>query len=186
MRPIRTSSKLIHIDFAILLISYPSKKKHFKLDPNFPKLLFGSGYSSTLVFLASFLEDYSTHGLSEPTDKVRALSGLTNRIKQALSCKENFSIFELYLHRNLLWERTGSIERINYESSAVPSWSWMAHVGGIKFIDELYGDLENFISLMFCEDTKALITDVWKFEEGCRLGVKVRDETSPDIGFIWA
>ncbi|CAG8979562.1 hypothetical protein HYALB_00011916 [Hymenoscyphus albidus] len=151
--------------------------KEFKLDPQFPKLLFNSGYSATLAFLSSFLEDYSNRHLTKPTDRVRALSGLTARIEQALSCEENFSIFELYLHRNLLWERTGPMERINYESQKVPSWSWMAYTGGIKFIDDLYGNLEIFIPLEFFEeDKKMLQTDVWRFEENCHLGEESEGE----------
>jgi hypothetical protein len=56
----------------------------------------------------------------------------------------------------------------------VPLWSWMAFTGGVKFIDDLYGDLGIFIPPKFCEDIKeALITDVWNFQDTCCLGERL-------------
>lgn len=70
------------------------------------------------------------------------------------------------------------MKRINYESSGlllVPLWSWIACTGGIKFIDDPFRSLEIFTRVNFCNgDTKALTTDVWKFEEGCSLGVELK------------
>lgn len=160
----RTSSKLICANLDILLLSSHGKKKHFKLDPKFPDRLVDWGFSSTMYFLQSFLVDYSNRGLSKKTDRVVALSGLAPRIARALGCCESFGIFGLYLHRNLLWRRSGTTERIKYKPSEVPSWSWMAYTGGIEFMEDAYGKLEIFKNLKFSEgDQKALVTNVWEF-----------------------
>jgi hypothetical protein len=55
------------------------------------------------------------------TDRVVALSGLSARIVRALGGCQSFGIFELYLHRNLLWRRSGPMERIETGPSEVPS-----------------------------------------------------------------
>jgi hypothetical protein len=176
-----------------LLLSSDGKKKHFKLDPKFPNLLFDSGYSSTMYFLQSFLVDYSNRGLSKKTDRVVALSGLAARIARALGCSESFGIFELYLHRNLLWRQSGPTERIKYKPFEVPSWSWMAYTGGIEFIGDSYGELEVFKNLKFSEgDQKALVTNVWEFrncnlKEQAKLGAtrrQILESSEKEIGWI--
>lgn len=134
----------------------------------------------------SFLADYSNRGLTKRTDRVRALYGLTTRIARALSCQVLFGIFELFLHRTLLWQRTGPMERIDYGSPGVPSWSWMAYTGGIKFIDNRFGALQISIPLKFCEgDTKALTTDVWKFEDGCCIGEGLETTRRKILDSLW-
>ncbi|CAI6096506.1 unnamed protein product [Clonostachys chloroleuca] len=105
-----------------------------KLDPKFPYHLQHSGVRSTIHFLQSLLEDYSKRGLSSPTNRAVALSGLAARIATALQCKDayGYSAFGFYLHRSLLWQRTDlQKKRIQYGTGKeVPSWSWMAYEGG--------------------------------------------------------
>ncbi|SCO54819.1 uncharacterized protein FFNC_15668 [Fusarium fujikuroi] len=120
------------------LTSSNGKKKYFKLDPNFPHRLRTSGFRRTISFLQSFLEDYSKRGLSKPTDRAVSISGLAKRIERALSCEARYGVFGFFFHRSLLWQRSDleKTERIEYkESDKVPSWSWVAYPGGIKFID---------------------------------------------------
>jgi hypothetical protein len=54
----------------------------------------------------------------------------------------------------------------------------MAYTGGVKFIDDLFGDLEIFTPPKFCkgDTTEALITDVWKFNNTCCLGEKLEED----------
>jgi hypothetical protein len=193
VRAVGTSSKLICANLDILLLSSDGKKKHFKLDPKFPDLLLNSGFSSTMYFLQSFLVDYSNRGLSKETDRVVALSGLAARIARALGCHQSFGIFELYLHRNLLWRRSDPMKRIEYEPSEVPSWSWMAYTGGIEFMDDAYGKLEVFKNLNFSKgDQKALVTNVWEFrncnlKEEAKLGAtrrQILESSEKEIGWI--
>jgi hypothetical protein len=153
----------------MLLFSSRYQEKKFKLDPHFPDLLYSSGISLTLRFLQSFLEDYSKRGLSVPTDRAIALSGLAARIARALHCKEEYGIFGLFLHRTLLWQRLdlhNKMKRIDYKAGQVPSWSWMAYAGGIEFTKFDFGDFDLFDNLKFVEgDESALITDVWGFQD---------------------
>ncbi|KAK2471598.1 hypothetical protein H9L39_16589 [Fusarium oxysporum f. sp. albedinis] len=165
------------------LTSSDNNKKYFKLDPEFPNRLRTSGSRSTTSFLQSFLEDYSKRGLSKPTDRAVAISGLAQRIERVLSCQARYGVFEFLLHRNLLWQRSDleKTERIKYEESdKVPSWSWMAYPGGIKFIEleEVdYGKLDLFHKLKFDqEDKRALITDIWMFRD-CHLNREERSDT---------
>lgn len=133
-------------------------------------MLFKSGFGATLTFLEDLLKDYSKRALSEPTDRASALSGLVVRIAKALNCEENYGIFRLYLQRNLLWERDvlqSMMERIEYKSRDVPSWSWMAYTGGIDFMDLEYGKLDLFVNLYF-DDKQTLTTNVWEFQD-CHL-----------------
>lgn len=144
--------------------------KHFKLDPNFPNLLLSSGFQATLTFLEHLLKDYSKRAISEPTDRARALSGLAARIAKSLDCEERYGIFGLYLHRNLLWHRDGlksKMERIEYESCDVPSWSWMACTGGIDFLNLEFGELDLFENLRL-DDKQTLTSNVWEFQD-CHL-----------------
>ncbi|KFY81334.1 hypothetical protein V498_08715 [Pseudogymnoascus sp. VKM F-4517 (FW-2822)] len=52
------------------------QKKHFRLDPEFPRLLYRSGLAETWYFIQSLLEDYSKRGISKPEDRAVAISGL--------------------------------------------------------------------------------------------------------------
>ncbi|EXA30568.1 hypothetical protein FOVG_18055 [Fusarium oxysporum f. sp. pisi HDV247] len=171
-------------DMTRLTCSYATKN-FFKLDPKFPGGLRTSGFRSTISFLQSFLEDYSKRGLTEPTDRAVAISGLAQRIERVLSCQARYGVFKYFLHRNLLWQRSDleKTERIEYkESDKVPSWSWMAYPGGIKFIefDEVdYSRLDLFNKLKFDqEDERALITDIWTFRD-CHLNREERADTGP-------
>ena len=92
-----------------------------------------------------------------------AISGLEARIARAIGCESRYGIFQRYLHRNLLWQRSDGkkTKRIGYETSIVPSWSWMAYDGGIQFIDIPFSDVDWIENLRFNGKHKhALVTDV--------------------------
>ena len=98
-------------------------------------------------------------------------------------CKAWYGVFEFFFHRNLLWQRSDveEADRVKYEESdKVPSWSWMAYPGGIKFIefdDVDYGELYLYDNLKFGQDDlRALITDVWTFRD-CHLNRKESSNT---------
>jgi hypothetical protein len=111
-------------------------KQYFLLDPIFPKRLLKAGYKRTLDFINSLFEDYSKRDLSHPTDRAIAISGLQTRVARTLNSQGNYGTLEIFLGRNLLWQRCSEkkMERIIYKDSKVPSWSWTAYLGGIKFI----------------------------------------------------
>ncbi|KAH8593102.1 heterokaryon incompatibility protein-domain-containing protein [Bisporella sp. PMI_857] len=149
------------------------RKRYFMLDPDFPERLLMSGYQRTMEFIHFLSQDYSKRGLTEKTDKCVAISGLEARIARALGCKSRCGIFETYLHRNLLWQPSDiKMEKIVYKSRQVPSWSWMAYGGGIRFLDKdiKFGTVDWIDNLRFhdvCEH--ALIADVGKFRDGMEL-----------------
>jgi hypothetical protein len=173
--------------------------KDFKLDPNFPSLLFKSGLDDTLSFLQDLLKDYSNRALSERTDRAIALSGLADRIGDALHCGKDYGIFGLYLHRGLLWLRhniQNTMERIEYKSRNVPSWSWMAYTGGIDFMNLDFGEFQVFKNLRsdmkHKNDKQTLITNVWEFrdchlekmEEPVAAGCEIFDSCDAKKGWI--
>jgi hypothetical protein len=57
--------------------------------------------------------------------------------------------------------------RIDYSSKKVPSWSWMAYNGGIKFIDDSWGSLDVYENLKFAKDRNILLADLWEIRD-CR------------------
>ncbi|KAK3360435.1 heterokaryon incompatibility protein-domain-containing protein, partial [Lasiosphaeria hispida] len=92
----------------------------------------------TFDFLRSFLENYPQRGLPKPTDRAVAISSLAARLASVFSCEERNGIFEVFLHRTLLWttrEGPQKLKRIRNESDKVPSWSWMACERPIQFPD---------------------------------------------------
>jgi hypothetical protein len=117
-------------------------------------------------FIHFLFQDYSNRGLTEPRDRRVAASGLEARIAGALECRSNHGIFETHLHRNILWQASDKkTARIAYENNqGVPSWSWMACSGGIRFIEIDWGLVSWVHALAFDEhDSAALIADVGEF-----------------------
>ena len=134
-------------------------------------------------FLQSFLVDYSKRGLSKSSDRAVAISGLVARIRKALGGESHYGIFSFFLHRTLLWQRSGlqKMKRIDYGDSKVPSWSWMAYEGGIQFTEVVFGRFNLFNDLKFAPQNKtALITKVWEFQD-CHLGEATSETTCRQI-----
>jgi hypothetical protein len=81
-------------------------------------------------------ERYSKLGITDPTDRPIAISGLVDRLAETFETKSSHGIFEGYLHRSLLWHRAGTarMRRIQFAADRqVPSWSWMASSGQIEY-----------------------------------------------------
>ena len=145
------------------------------LDPNFPERLLQAGSERTIEFIQFLSTEYSKRGLTEKTDRCAAISGLSSRIAQAKKCETRFGIFQSFLHRSLLWERSEErdTDRIDYGAQIVPSWSWMAYNGSIEFTDIPFGEVEWVRGLRFNKRYKyrwlnkewkpALVTDISSF-----------------------
>ena len=147
------------------------------LDPNFPNRLLKLGDRRTIEFIQFLSKDYSKRDLTVETDRYIAISGIEARIARAKRCESRYGIFQLYLHRNLLWQRSDGkkTQRIAYEPGIVPSWSWMAYGEGIQFIDIPFGEVDWNIKLQFNKERKhvfnifkrkgrhALVTDIGVF-----------------------
>jgi hypothetical protein len=127
-----------------------------------------SGRRRTVEFIHFLFEDYSRRDLTDLKDRRVAASGLEARIAGTLHCKSKHGIFETHLHRNLLWRASDEkTVRIAYDRGQdVPSWSWIACGGGIKFMEVAIGDVSWVNALAFDDerDSAALIADVGKFQ----------------------
>ena len=160
------------------------------LDPNFPDRLLSSGDRRTMEFIQVLSEDYSRRGLAVETDRCVAISGLVARIARARRCQSRYGIFEGYLHRNLLWMRSDEkVKRIKYTTQIVPSWSWMAYDGSIKFMEFSFGCVEWNVELRFNKKGKdALVTNVGVFRK-CSLEQRdtsyaILDSSKAERGWI--
>lgn len=81
-------------------------------------------------------EKYSQLGITDPTDRPIAISGLVDRLAETFKMRASHGVFEGYLHRSLLWHRadTARMQRIQFaEDRQIPSWSWMASSGRIEY-----------------------------------------------------
>jgi len=95
----------------------------------------GSKFDKNRVYLLHWLfEKFSRCGLSNPTDRSVAISGLEQRLGKVLKTEWRYGIFASYFHRCLIWQpcRGQLVKRI---ASGVPSWSWMAYTGEITFME---------------------------------------------------
>jgi hypothetical protein len=121
------------------------------LDPNFPERLLKAGNERTIEFIQFLFTEYSKRDLTEKTDRCAAISGLESGIAQAKKCETRFGIFQSFLHRSLLWQRSEErdTDRIDYRAQIVPSWSWMAYNGSIEFMDIPFRTVEWVRGLRF-------------------------------------
>jgi hypothetical protein len=95
------------------------------------------------------------------------MSALEDRIKGALAHRSSrYGIFQQFLHRNLLWRANDcQLQKIGYEPP-LPSWTWMAYSGGVKFIDVEFGEMSWIDSIRFDEKREgAIIASLWAFRE---------------------
>lgn len=137
------------------------------MDPSFPERLLKAGRVRTVEFIHFLFENYSKRGLTKDTDRCVAASGLEARIASALHCKSSYGVFETYLHRTLLWQPSDKdMMRIAYDNNQeVPSWSWMACSGGVRFMEIEMGSVSWVKALAFGAERNyaALIADVGEF-----------------------
>jgi hypothetical protein len=131
----------------------PVRKKYFMIDPSFPTRLLRSGNRRTMEFIQFLSTEYSRRGLTNETDRSAAFSGVEASIAWAKDCESRFGIFELFLHRCLLWQRSEdqNMTQIGYGIQVVPSWSWMAYNGSIRFMNIHYSKVEWVHGLRFNE-----------------------------------
>jgi hypothetical protein len=84
---------------------------------------------------------YSKLSMTISTDKTVAISGLQNRLGGFYKTQSTYGIIHHHLHKNLLWQRSGKekMQRIS-NPEVVPSWSWMAYKGEIRYgTSDLHG-----------------------------------------------
>jgi hypothetical protein len=105
------------------------------MDPQFPNRLLEAGRTRVLEFIQYLFQDFSQRQLTNKTDRSVAFSGLESRIVKALKTESIYGIPKKFIHQILLWQRPEyeELNRIDDYNTPVPSWSWMACSGPIKF-----------------------------------------------------
>ncbi|UPX11427.1 uncharacterized protein EKO05_0002033 [Ascochyta rabiei] len=112
----------------------PPNNIYFTLDPAFPTRVRRTNAHDRVENCIRFLvEDYTRRALTFWKDRTAAIYGLERSVAEGLRCEGRYGIFEPCLHRNLLWQLTDQkTQKIDYEGT-VPSWSWMACTGPVKY-----------------------------------------------------
>jgi hypothetical protein len=134
--------------------------------------------------LESVFEKYSRSGLTESTDRSTAISGLEKRFARAFESDGDYGILQCYLHRCLLWQRSGDekMKRISYPTNRTPpSWSWMAYEGEISYMDIPFYQVE-WSNAVHCRlELKAVARKFSLNEMESRL-LKFDEDDQRDIG----
>ncbi|KAK1991581.1 hypothetical protein LX36DRAFT_715955 [Colletotrichum falcatum] len=124
-----------------------NRKASFLGDSNFPYSVKSHKQGMQLQHYQGLYERYSTLGLSYDTDRPMAISGLEKRLMSALESAGGFGVFQTNFHRDLLWQRRNSestLTRIDFGTARharIPSWSWMAYSGEIRYMNVPFDDL---------------------------------------------
>jgi hypothetical protein len=114
-------------------------------DPNFPSYGMHGGKGGDIAFYEDLYEQYSRLSFSKIEDRPFAISGLEQRLSQALKEKGRsdrgyWGIFDNYWGRGLLWRRAADTDRMVRLTSGpsggapAPSWSWEGYSGAITFM----------------------------------------------------
>ena len=115
-----------------------NSRANFLGDPQFPRSILSHFERNRVRLFQHLFELYSGCRVSIVTDRSVAISGLENRLARTFDSEVQYGIFRRYLHRSLLWQRADEkrMKRISYPNDRkVPSWSWMAYNGEIKYMD---------------------------------------------------
>ncbi|GAP88441.2 putative tol-like protein [Rosellinia necatrix] len=128
-----------------------NRKASFLGDPNFPRSVDQFAKGLRIELFQYLYRQYSRLALSYPSDRPIAIRGLESRLVSTFGTSGGVGIFDIYLHRSLLWRRAGNTLKAitSFRYSPVPSWSWMAYDGAIKYVDVPLGKVawsDNIIS----------------------------------------
>lgn len=79
---------------------------------------------------------YSELALSSSSDRPVAIRGLETRLGRVFNTIGAHGLFDCHIHRCLMWKRASQpLKRIEaLRGGSVPSWSWMAYDGGIRYV----------------------------------------------------
>lgn len=119
-----------------------NRKSSFLSDPHFPRSALEYYKGMRIEFFQYIYSTYSGLSFSEEHEEDRsvALRGVEKRMVTVYNVRAEHGILDgEYLHRSLLWQRkseTDPLRDINYGGTRqVPSWSWMAVMGQIAYMD---------------------------------------------------
>ncbi len=90
----------------------------------------------------SVVRDYSRRDLTEPNDRLIALSGVAKRLQHVYLLSEDKYLYGLWkpcLPEQLLWGMEDVQREIIKQTNAGPSWSWVSHMHSSKFVSMYLG-----------------------------------------------
>ncbi|KAK4496275.1 hypothetical protein PRZ48_012255 [Zasmidium cellare] len=125
-----------------------SKQASFLGDSDFPRMAEKDTKGGRIVLFESLYEQYCRLKFTNDYDKPIAIAGLERRLCRAFDTDGGFGLFNIYLERSLLWQRdiadTPRLTKIEMPPGReyVPSWSWMAYRGSIKFLNLPFDGIE--------------------------------------------
>ena len=120
-----------------------SKEAAFLGDANFPDYAVGveSTLGSQIHLFTKIFQRYSRLEFSHIEDRPIAIDGLMDRLTDAFQTQSIAGLFKTFWGRCLLWKRAEDVARLKRiprgaHTKKVPlNWSWMAHEGGIAFLE---------------------------------------------------
>jgi hypothetical protein len=108
------------------------------MDSNFPNQLFKSNEPwNEFNCIISVVQEYSKRHLTFFDDRVVAFAGLDQRLARAMCTESRYGTFERHLQSQLLWyplPETSNAEGARVSSLDLPTWSWMAAPGAVRFL----------------------------------------------------
>jgi hypothetical protein len=125
------------------LTKMKNRKASFLGDSNFPHSVELDVKGVKIKFYQSLYEKYSRLQLTVKSDRPIAIKGLEKRLIRTLNTVGGCGMLQCFWHRCLLWQRSDdSLRRIQeFRDESIPSWSWMAYEGGIKYMDVPFGEV---------------------------------------------
>ncbi|ORY60792.1 uncharacterized protein BCR38DRAFT_411908 [Pseudomassariella vexata] len=120
------------------LAKLKNPKAAFLGDSDFPTLALEYFRGGRIVHFQGLYEMYSRLAFTNPTDRSVALLGLEQRLARTFKMQGDYGILEGFLERSLLWraEKPYGMKRISFPPGrGCPSWSWMAHMGAIGYLE---------------------------------------------------
>jgi hypothetical protein len=127
-----------------------SHKTSFLSDPQFPDAMLKLYKGMRIAFFEEIYEKYSQLEFTHLTDRSLGMAGIESRFAKLFG-RAQYGILDhpkerSYLRRSLLWRRadeTKAMIKIDYPPNRrVPSWSWMAVMGSISFMDVPFGAVD--------------------------------------------
>ncbi|KAK1988375.1 hypothetical protein LZ30DRAFT_644416 [Colletotrichum cereale] len=116
-----------------------NRKASFLGDSDFPHSIDTYVRGMKIELYQDLYQKYSGLALSSIGDRPVAIRGLETRLIRTFKTVGAHGVFDAFFHRCLLWQRASRyLSRIDLESLRgvyVPSWSWMAYDGEIKYMN---------------------------------------------------
>ena len=85
------------------------------------------------------VEEFSRRGLKVKTDKLLAISGVTQKLLSTINDDPIAGLWSGHLPYGLAWSRAGHIPGKRPETYVAPSWSWASLEGEVEFLREAKG-----------------------------------------------